>query len=215
MPVIAFVSQKGGVSKSTSSVHYACWVAKKGQKVLLVDTDVQHSAIHWLDGLGSSVETLAIHDQGELISSIAARRSSYDYIVIDAPAQLADLTRGILFAADLAVVPLQPTGLDLDSAFACVELVKQARLVRAGLPKACLFVSRAIKGTALKTEAQTAISKLEGIPALQSVIHQRQAIADCFGQKTTVFDMKGRAASASAREYKSLFLEIEELLINE
>ena len=46
MPVIALLNQKGGVGKTTLSVHLATALAD-GHKVLLVDADPQGSALDW------------------------------------------------------------------------------------------------------------------------------------------------------------------------
>lgn len=43
---------------------------------------------------------------------------------------------------------------------------------------------------------------------LDTVIHQKQAIADTSGQSATVWDIPGRSASESASEYETLFKEL-------
>lgn len=72
---------------------------------------------------------------------------------MDGARSLAESTRAILFRTELAVIPCQPSKLDLDTAADTVRLIKQAQSVRAGLPKAAIFLSRAQKNTKLKTEA--------------------------------------------------------------
>ena len=47
MQVIAIVSQKGGVGKSTLAVHLAAEANSQGQRVLLLDLDPQGSAMEW------------------------------------------------------------------------------------------------------------------------------------------------------------------------
>ena len=47
--VIAVLNQKGGVGKTTLTVHLATAMARRGEKVLLIDADPQGSA-----GLGGS-----------------------------------------------------------------------------------------------------------------------------------------------------------------
>ncbi len=43
---------------------------------------------------------------------------------------------------------------------------------------------------------------------LDTVIHQKQAIADTSGQSATVWDLPGKPASESASEYEKLFTEM-------
>ena len=87
-----------------------------------------------------------------------------------------------------------------------MRLIEQAQSVRGGTPKAALFLAMAVRGTNLKDESLEVLSGL-GLGVLSAVIHQKQAIADSFGQQSTVFDMTGRAAADSAREFDQLFKE--------
>ena len=79
---------------------------------------------------------------------------------MDAPAEWSEATRAILMRADLAVVPVQPSGIDVQSAADAVRLIKQAQSVRQCPPQAVMFLSRAVKGTKLKTEAIELLGKL-------------------------------------------------------
>jgi chromosome partitioning protein len=97
--------------------------------------------------------------------------------------------------ADLAVVPVQPRGIDVQSAADAVRLIKQAQSVRQGPPQALMFLGRAVKGTKLKTEAMELLGKLAPtIKVLKSVVHQKQVIADSSGQAATVWDLGGQPA---------------------
>ena len=129
--------------------------------------------------------------------------------MVDGPAGLSDVTRAILFRTDFALVPCQPTGVDLRSAADAIKLVRQAQSVRQGPPDAAVFIARAVKGTKLKEEALELLARTE-MPILKSVIHNRQVVADTFGQQATVWDLPGRAASESAREFDALFSELME-----
>ena len=48
--------------------------------------------------------------------------------------------------------------------------------------------------------------------SIDTVIHQKQAIADSSGQSETVWNLPGRPASESASEYENLFKEVLKLL---
>jgi chromosome partitioning protein len=152
-----------------------------------------------------------IQSPDDLLEKIPELAKQCDYLVVDGPAGLSEATRAILFRADLAIVPCQPTGVDLRSASDAVRLIHQAQSVRNGPPRAAVFLSRAVKGTKLKDEAMALLSQTD-VPVLKSVIHQKQAIADTFGQAATVWEMAGRPAAESAREFDKLFTEIMGLL---
>ena len=212
MATIGIVNQKGGCAKSTTSVHLAYWLQSHGHSVVVIDADAQCSSSIWLEGLEkANVPIQVIQTADELLEQIPEIAAGYDYCVIDGPAGLSESTRAILFRADLAVVPCQPTGVDLRSAADAIKLVRQAQSVRNGPPDALVFLSRAVKGTRLKEEAIALLEK-SGVPILNTVIHQRQVIADTFGQRATVFTLPGKSAIDSAHEFENLFTEIVEAL---
>ena len=213
MTIIGLINQKGGVSKSTTSIHLAYWLAvKKKKKVLLIDADSQKSSSQWIDGMDQQIPVSILQSPDEILEQLPDLSSNYDYVIVDGPASLSEATRAILFRCDVAVIPTQPTGVDLRSASDAMRLVKQAQSVRGGLPKALIFLSRAFNGTKLKEEAISLLSQIPDSQFLKAVIHQKQAIADTSGQSATVWDLSGTAAAESGQEYNSLFKEILSLL---
>lgn len=211
--IIGFLNQKGGCGKSTTAIHFTHWLATKQKKnVLLVDADSQQSSSAWLAGMELSIPYKVVQTPDDLLERLPELEQQYDQLVVDGPASLAEATRAILFRAVLAIVPVQPTGVDLRSASDAVRLIKQAQSVRGGSPMAAMFVSRAVKGTKLKDEAIALLSQTQDVTLLKTVIHQKQAIADTSGQSATVWDLPSRPAKESAREYERLFKEIMSLL---
>jgi chromosome partitioning protein len=176
--------------------------------VLLVDADAQQSSSEWLSGMELKIPYKVVQTPDDLLEQIPELAVEFNQLIVDGPASLAEATRAILFRADIAIVPVQPTGVDLRSASDAVRLIKQAQSVRGGPPSAAVFLSRAVKGTKLKDEAYTLLEKTPDVTMLKTVIHQKQAIADTSGQSATVWDLSGRPATESAREYERLFKEI-------
>ncbi|HEY9653813.1 MAG TPA: AAA family ATPase [Coleofasciculaceae cyanobacterium] len=209
MTIIALINQKGGCGKSTTAVHFTYWLAtQKKKKVLLIDADAQQSSSEWLEGMELQIPYKVVQTPDDLLELLPELALECDLLVVDGPASLAEATRAILFRADLAIIPVQPTGVDLRSASEAVRLIKQAQSVRGGPPTAAVFLSRAVKGTKLKDEALALLNKTKEVTILKTVIHQKQAIADTSGQPATVWDLPSRPAKESAREYERLFKEI-------
>ncbi|MGL5062253.1 MAG: AAA family ATPase, partial [Microcoleus sp.] len=203
MPVIAIANQKGGCGKSTTAVHLAYWLQPQGPTIL-IDADAQQSSSQWLGGMSEPPPCEVMRSPDDILEKIPVIADQYKYVIVDGPASLSEITRAILFCADIAVVPCQPTGVDLRSASDAVRLIAQAQSVRGGQPIATAFLSRAVKGTKLKDEAITLLQSTNGIRLLRSVVHQKQAIADTSGQGATVWDLGGRAGAESGREYVRL-----------
>jgi chromosome partitioning protein len=212
MPIVAIINQKGGAGKSTVAVHLARWLQKRKESVLVVDADAQCSSSKWLDRLKQKVTCKIIQAPDELLDELPKFTDSYNWIIVDGPAALSETTRAIILVADLAIVPCQPTGVDLESASDTVRLIHQAQRIRQGIPKAAMFVNRAVKGTKLKDEAIEVLRLMPGVTVLETVIHQRQILADCFGQNSTVFDLSGSTAGIARREIEQLFKKALEVL---
>jgi chromosome partitioning protein len=210
MAIIAFLNQKGGCGKSTTAVHFAYWLAiRKKKRIVLVDADAQQSSSIWVQGMEKhTIPFQVISSPEALLAQLPDLNQTYQHVVADGPAGLAETTKAVLFRADLAIVPCQPTGVDLRSASDAVRLIQQAQEMREGLPKAAVFLSRAIRGTKLKDEATSLLRRWKTARFLKTAIHQRQSVADTSGQSATVWDLSGSAATNSAKEYDSLFKEI-------
>lgn len=199
--IIALVNQKGGTGKTTTAVHLAYWLSQRGQ-VLVVDADAQQSSATWLEDLNLSCEI--INEPDELFERLPELGKQHDFVVVDGPASLSETTRVILTRIDIALVPCKPAGLDMHSTNRVIRLIRQARDLRGGMPKAALFLNQAKKGTVLLREAQTALSQ-SGITLLDAVIYDRQVITDAPSQGQVVWQMSGNAAKVAAKEFDLLF----------
>ena len=208
MPVIGVCNQKGGSGKSSTAVHLARWLQSQSDSVFVIDSDGQRTSSLWLSSLSKPVPVEVIPDPNELLERLPILATEHQWLIVDAPGTLAEATRAIVLWSDLVLIPCQPTGVDLASAADTVRLIKQARAIRKGAPQAAIFLNRAIKGTRLKQEAFTVLKAVPDLNVVSEVIHQRQIIADAFGQGATVFDLTGDAATEAQKEYSQLFKTI-------
>lgn len=207
--LIGSINQKGGAGKSTTAVHLAHWLHRRGHRVHLVDLDPQGTSSFWLQASDLDIPfTFLAADSDVVLERLPALAADVDFLVVDGPAGLSDATRAVLLLADLALIPVQPSGADVRSAVDAVRLVHQARRIRSGKPDARLFVSRATKGTKLLAEARAVLGQMEDIPLMDAAITQRQIVADAFGQAVSVLDATTGPGLEASTEFNRLFTEL-------
>lgn len=130
--VIAFVSQKGGVGKSTLSRGLAREAAKSGLAVKIADLDTQQgTSVDWhRRRLDEGVEPVISVEGFKTADQALAQVDHYDLLIIDAPARASEGTQKI---AQRAALVVQPTNPALDDLGPAVRLFHE--LVKAGIPK--------------------------------------------------------------------------------
>lgn len=207
MSIIAILNQKGGTGKTTAAVHFSSWLLPD-KSVVLLDADAQQSSSNWIKNsqLSEKLTSLVKNDPEELFEILPELSQEYSHVIVDGPGSLSEVTKAILARCDLALVPCQPSGLDLHSSSKIIRFIRHAQELRGGYPQAAIFLSRATKGTNLLRESKEALAE-SVVPLLKGTIYQRQCIADAPSQGKTVFQMSGTAATAAKKDYESLFSE--------
>jgi chromosome partitioning protein len=193
--VTAFLNQKGGVGKTTLSCNFGTALALDGARVLLVDADPQHGAITWLEHREAApLFPLVGLPTDKLHREIPTHATHYDHVIIDAPPQVNTIARSIILAADLILIPVQPSPHDVWSAKAVVDLLNEAATFKETI-KAAFVVNRKITNTAIGRDVFTALANYP-FPVLQAAISQRVAFAEsaALGQSVLEVDPYGAAA---------------------
>ena len=154
--IISLVNQKGGVGKTTAAINLSVALKRKNNSLLFIDADPQGSAVQW-QGVESNKAFEIKHRPGPINQTeIKAMAKQNDYIVIDAPPALGDITRSILAVTDLAIIPLSPSPLDIWSCWKTLELIQEIKQDNTKL-KSKLLISRKIPGTRLGRDARDAM----------------------------------------------------------
>jgi len=210
--VIALLNQKGGSGKTTLATHLAGELAFEGYKVVLIDADPQGSASDWAERrvqngpkrlygvFGLACESLHVE-----VPQIA---QTADFVVIDGPPRAAAITRSALLAADLALIPVQPSAYDIWATQEMVRLVEEARLYRPAL-RAAFVVNRRVVGRVIGREARAALAE-QILPALTVEICQRIAFADSVAGGLLVRERDARCAAA--HEIARLATQVREMV---
>lgn len=181
--IVAVVNLKGGCGKSTIAVNLACELAAGGDGVLLIDNDCQGTATHWLSHgrlpVRGEYMPLENDEDGErLVRAVAAKNDRY--IVLDAPAHVGAATQAAGKIADLVLVPVTASGVDLLATEAAVELIRKARTLRRGGGPKCLVVpSKIDRRTDAGRQIEERLRRF-GEP-VGPTVHQRTAFVEAFG----------------------------------
>ena len=103
MTIIAFISQKGGVGKSTLSQALASEAKKQKIKVLLADCDIQQGTSYEWSKIKGKIDCQVFNQ----VKDVWPLVKDYDLLIIDGPARTSSGTLEIAKKADLLI---QPTG---------------------------------------------------------------------------------------------------------
>jgi chromosome partitioning protein len=139
---------------------------------------------------------------------MSAHTPHYDHIIIDSPPQVDSIARSIILAADLILIPVQPSPHDIWSASSVVELINEAGTFKENL-KTAFIVNRKITNTALGRDVFTALENYP-FPVLNTAVCQRVAFAEsaALGQSVLETEPNGSAA----REIEPITDEILEMI---
>jgi len=193
--VVALTNSKGGVGKSTVSVHLAAWSQERGLRTALVDADIQGASSLWLLEASPDIPVFRLQTPDEILDQVAQLAVQFDVLVVDGPAGLSEVTRAILLVANLALLPCGPSVLDLRAVYEAIRVVRQAQGIRGGPPQVMLVPNKLQVQYRLTHELLETVQSL-GVPVVGG-LRLRQAFADAAGQGTLVWRLGPRAAAAT------------------
>ncbi len=191
MRTLAYLSQKGGSTKTTLAVHSAVAAADAGERVVIVDTDPQKSASVWATARENPTPVVASASAAEVerVLKAAAEEGMTLAILDTAPHAAPEATR-IARAAHLVVIPCRPTAFDLAAIEASVRIVQAAKA------KAVIVLSACPPRAPEIAEAREALAAY-GVPIMPGEITERRAFARAVatGRAVTEFEADGKAAT--------------------
>lgn len=195
MTTIAVLNQKGGAGKTTTATNLGRAFQLRGHKTLLVDTDPQGSARDWSAARDDNPLVAYGLDRPSSLERDIKSIANQDYILVDGAPQIRELAVAAIKAANLVLIPVQPSPYDIWAASDLVSLVKSRIEITDGALKAAFVINRTIEGTKIGKEVVQALADYE-LPVLTSKITQRVIFATSAAEGKSVMDAdpNGKAA---------------------
>ena len=204
--VITVAQQKGGTGKTMLAANIAAALAPN-QRVALLDIDPQKSLGRWhalRTARSRQPATLTFSDTSgwRLPAELERLKRSHDVVLIDSPPHLDTDARVAVRAADIVLVPIQPSLPDIWAAEGTLKLAADERC------PAHLMFNRTPPTSKLRDAIATDLAA-RGLPLLRSALGNRAGFAHAFAAGLGVTEAAPR--STAAAELRALLDELREL----
>ena len=194
------------MGKSTLAAHLAIWLFDGGYRVALLDTDGQKSAGEWVQNAEPGIEVRVATEMEAIRAAKADLLKTHDIVVADSPGEEGDASRTVTFLADLAIVPLQPSKLDVRAIKDALKAIRLAQEMTGGSrPEAVLVLNGTRKRSIRARRLREQLVSL-GLKMAAAEIRRYDAIVESCD--TAVTRMVEFDAKEAAEDIGRLFAEI-------
>lgn len=195
---VAFASNKGGVGKTTLAINVASFQSQS-RPMTLYDADPQRSSLHW-SSIRESSSNLAVE-------SFSEQDSYAKHAVFDCPPAIHHPdTLAVLRVADVVLIPVLPSPLDLWATLAVAEEIQRAQQDNKKL-QVFLVLNQMESRSRLSRETKEVLESLE-ISALETSIQRRVIYRNAILDGRDV-NQSGKGAIAASLEITHLIKEIQ------
>lgn len=213
--IAAFINQKGGCGKTTSTMQTGGAIALRGYKTLIVDLDPQQTATTWNGQAPEDrpfpARVTNLHAMGaKFTSEIQKNIGDFDVILLDCPPAIASpIPWAALQIADLCIIPIIPV---LDNVWAAKEAkdiaLRAQREYNEDLQ--IRYLPTLVSRGRLFDHCMRVIAEDEEIPAFDCVLSRRNAFPESQAYGATVHALASK--SPAITEVENLTSQILDLL---
>lgn len=197
MPIISFISSKGGVGKTTTATLLATQLAKK-YKVIIIDADPNKPVNSWFD-LKSNIPNIYVISnitQENIIDQIDEASQQVPFVIVDCEGTASLTVAYAIGISDLVIIPTQGSQLDAKEAVKALSLVKnEEKRSRRSILHAVLLTrtNPAIKPKTLQHIQSEFLS--HNIHIFKTQLHEREAYKAIFSFGGTLQDLDSSKTS--------------------
>lgn len=212
--IIGIIQVKGGAGRSTVATNLAGMLAAEGRKVALIDCDMpQGTSASWAairrgDDLVGDMTIATAANHVELVERVQALDASHEYIVLDSPPRIAEMTRAALILSRLCLIPLGASAAELWATGDLLTTINEAKAVKPDVDARILWTR--FRGSTKSAQELSAAAKGElGLKELSSKLGYRVAFPEALARGMTVLEWPERTARV---EFQAVGKEIKRIL---
>jgi chromosome partitioning protein len=212
MKIITIGNQKGGVGKSTLACNLAVLAATEGQRVLIIDSDIQASSMAFR-ALREADDIRAVAITQPTIHKDISEFANFDLVFIDAGGRDNTCFRSAVMAAGggALLIPVLPSVYDIWATEDTLKILQEARVYRD--IKAYIVLNQVIANTSIARDAREALTDLtkqNDVALLETCLYSRVAWKTSIskGQGVIETEPQGKAA----QELRTLYNELQSLI---
>ena len=202
--VVTIAQQKGGAGKSTLAAHLAVAWAGQRRKVAVIDIDPQASLAAWYAERKGALNGKAGLDFTQITgwrtaAEVERQAKSHDVVVIDSPPHAETEARLAVRAANLLLVPVQPSPMDVWATRPTLNLAKAEKVP-------VLLILNRVPSRANLTETMSGRLAELGVGVAQTRVGNRVALATAMAEGRGITETE--PSSRAGQEIAALAEEI-------
>jgi chromosome partitioning protein len=194
---ILVANPKGGSGKTTLSTNIAGYLARRGQRVAILDLDRQKSATQWLANRSPHLPAI------ELMHAETEKGAQLDSLVIDSPAGLHGKNlEHALRLVHKVIVPIAPSAFDIQASRDFLEVLHHEKIVRKGN----IFIG--VVGMRMDPRTRAALTLEQFLKGLDlpilAYLREAQAYVNAAFEGKTLFDLPPSLAERELEQWAYL-----------
>jgi chromosome partitioning protein len=196
--VIGIIQVKGGAGRSTIATNLAGILAAEGKRVALVDCDMpQGTSASWaairLADKPDSLTVATASSHQELVAVVKRLDAEHDYLVLDGPPRIAEMTRAALILSHLCLIPLSASAAEIWATSDLLATIHEAREVKPTVDARILW-TRFRGSTKSAQELSHAAQSELGLKELKAKLGYRVAFSEALARGMTAAEWPERTA---------------------
>lgn len=196
--VLTIAQQKGGAGKTTLAAHLAVAYATRDMRVAVIDIDPQASLAEWnrvrrqnrRSPIARNDVTVTAVPGWRLGMELERLQPDHDVVLIDSPPHAETDARVAVRCADLVLIPVQPSPMDLWAMRATIDLARSAQV------PVLIVLNRVAARSAMLDQLRRSLVQQQ-LPIARTAIANRLTFASTMLEGRTVLETTPRSMAAA------------------